>query len=61
MKAHEVRDDGTVGHIDLPKSLAILAAHGYDGPLTVEYEGNGGDPWAKSARVLEIARTGSAS
>ena len=61
VKAHEVRDDGTVGHIDLPKSLAILAAHGYDGPLTVEYEGNGGDPWAKSARVLEIARTGSAS
>ena len=56
VKAHQVDDDGTVGFVDLPRALGILASHGYDGPLTVEYEGNGGDPWQKSARVLELTR-----
>jgi sugar phosphate isomerase/epimerase len=54
VKAHHVDDDGAVGPIDLPRAVGILRAHGYDGPLTVEYEGNGGDPWAKSARVLAV-------
>jgi sugar phosphate isomerase/epimerase len=57
LKAHHVSDDGLAGPVDLVRSLGILAAHGYAGPLSVEYEGNGGDPWAKSTRVLEIART----
>ena len=56
VKAHDVADDGTVGLVDLPRALGILADHGYSGPLTVEYEGNGGDPWEKSARVLELTR-----
>jgi sugar phosphate isomerase/epimerase len=60
VKAHEVAEDGSVGHIDLPKSLGILASHGYRGPLTVEYEGTGGDPWAKSHRVLEVTRVATA-
>ncbi|GAA0422569.1 sugar phosphate isomerase/epimerase family protein [Leifsonia naganoensis] len=55
VKAHAVGDDGAVGPVDLGRALGILAAHGYSGPLTVEYEGTGGDPWAKSARVLEVA------
>lgn len=57
VKAHHVDDDGGVGPIDLDRAIGILAAKGYAGPLTVEYEGTGGDPWAKSARVLDIART----
>jgi sugar phosphate isomerase/epimerase len=56
VKAHEVTDDGHVAPIDLVRALGILKAHDYAGPLTVEYEGNGGDPWAKSARVLEITK-----
>ena len=56
VKAHEVGDDGAVGHIDLPRALGILTRHDYQGPLTIEYEGSGGDPWAKSARVLEVTR-----
>jgi sugar phosphate isomerase/epimerase len=56
VKAHHVGDDGEVGPIDLDRAIGILADHGYDGPLTVEYEGTGGDPWAKSARVLDVAR-----
>ena len=58
LKAHHVAEDGTVGFVDLERALAILTAHGYDGPLSVEYEGNGGDPWAKSLRVLELATAG---
>lgn len=56
VKAHDVDEAGTVRAVDLDRAIGILRAHGYDGPLTVEYEGTGGDPWAKSARVLEIAR-----
>lgn len=55
VKVHTVGADGAVGPVDLARALGILTAVGYDGPLTVEYEGTGGDPWAKSARVLEVA------
>jgi sugar phosphate isomerase/epimerase len=57
LKAHTVAEDGTVGPVDLERALRILAAHGYTGPLSLEYEGTGGDPWAKSARILDVART----
>jgi sugar phosphate isomerase/epimerase len=57
LKAHYVSEDGAVGPVDLERALRTLAAHGYAGPLSVEYEGHGGDPWAKSARVLEVARS----
>ncbi|GAB3414075.1 sugar phosphate isomerase/epimerase family protein [Flindersiella endophytica] len=57
LKAHYVSEAGAVGPVDLERALRILAAHGYAGPLSVEYEGHGGDPWAKSARVLEVARS----
>jgi sugar phosphate isomerase/epimerase len=55
VKAHHVGDDGTVGAVDLVRAIGILTAHGYRGALSVEYEGTGGDPWAKTARVLEVA------
>lgn len=55
LKAQHVGEDGAVGPIDLPRAMGILSIHGYRGPFTVEYEGSGGDPWAKSARVLEVA------
>lgn len=56
VKAHDVDDSGAVRPIDLERAIGILLSHGFDGPLTVEYEGTGGDPWAKSARVLDVAR-----
>ena len=55
VKAHHVNDDGGVGAVDLVRAIGILSAHGYSGPLSVEYEGTGGDPWAKTARVVEVA------
>ena len=57
LKAFYVSEDGAVGPVDLVRALGILDAHGYAGPLSVEYEGNGGDPWAKCARVLDLARS----
>ena len=54
VKAHHVGDDGSVGAVDLVRAIGILSAHGYGGALSVEYEGTGGDPWAKTARVLEV-------
>jgi len=57
VKAHHVGGDGEVGAVDLVRAIGILTAHGYRGALSVEYEGTGGDPWAKTARVLEVAAT----
>ena len=56
LKAHYVSEDGAVGPVDLVRALGILDAHGYTGPLSVEYEGNG-DPWPKCTRVLDLARS----
>lgn len=56
VKAHDVDEAGAVRPIDLERAIGILRSHGFDGPLTVEYEGAGGDPWAKSARVLDVTR-----
>ncbi|GAA1664582.1 sugar phosphate isomerase/epimerase family protein [Microbacterium lacus] len=53
VKIHVVGPDGAVGPVDLDRALGILAAHGYTGPLTVEYEGAGGDPWVNTGRVVE--------
>ena len=57
VKAHHVDHDGAVGPIDLPKALGILCRHGYSGPLTIEYEGTGGDPWAHTGRVIDVTST----
>jgi sugar phosphate isomerase/epimerase len=53
----EQAPDGGIGPVDLKRALSILVEHGYDGPLSLEYEGNGGDPWAKSLAVLDLARS----
>jgi sugar phosphate isomerase/epimerase len=56
VKTNWVADDGNVGAVDLDRALTILANHGYDGALSIEYEGVGGDPWAKTRRVVDVAR-----
>ena len=57
VKAHVVADEGRVGPIDLAKALDILHRHGYSGPLTIEYEGTGGDPWTHTGRVIDVTST----
>lgn len=54
VKVHRVQGS-EVGPVDVPRALGILAEHGYAGPLTVEYEGHGGDPWASTRAVVELA------
>ncbi|HEY5979394.1 MAG TPA: TIM barrel protein [Microlunatus sp.] len=57
VKTHHVGHDGAVGPIDLPRALGILRRHGYRGPLTIEYEGTGGDPWAHTGPVNDLTAT----
>jgi len=56
VKVHEVDDAGDIRAVDLSRAFTILADHGYDGPLTIEYEGVGGDPWAKTRRIVDVTR-----
>jgi sugar phosphate isomerase/epimerase len=56
VKVNDVDDDGTIRAVDLGKALGILDAHNYAGPLTVEYEGTGGDPWEKSVIIVDFVR-----
>lgn len=56
VKVNWVADDGSLGAVDLDRAMGILVAHGFDGVLSTEYEGWGGDPWAKTRRVIEASR-----
>lgn len=56
VKEHLVLEDGTIGFVDLARAAGNIVSAGFDGPWSVEYEGFGGDPWAKSRRVLEATR-----
>jgi hypothetical protein len=56
VKANRVGGDGSVGAVDLGRAMNILAGHGCDGTLSVEYEGFGGDSWGKTRRVVDVAR-----
>jgi sugar phosphate isomerase/epimerase len=50
-KAIDPGEDGR--HLlDLDRSLAIVAAAGYDGDISVEWEGLLGDPWANVREVI---------
>ncbi len=56
VKVHHVADDGVIRAVELDRAFSILADHGFSGPVTVEYEGVGGDPWQKTRRVVEATR-----
>lgn len=55
VKEHLVTPD-YIGFVDLERAVGILRAHDFAGPYSVEYEGEGGDPWWKAGRVLEATR-----
>lgn len=54
-KAHEFRGDAH-HPVDLERALRLVEAAGFDGPITVEYEGNEGDPWEQTARTVHLVR-----
>jgi len=54
-KAHDPASDGTP-LFDISKALRIVADSGYDGPITIEWEGLLGDPWENTHRVVDVVR-----
>lgn len=54
-KAFDARSDGTP-LLDVDRALDIVAASGYAGPITVEWEGVHGDPWQQTASVVDAVR-----
>jgi sugar phosphate isomerase/epimerase len=54
-KAHEFLGDAH-HPVDLERALGLIEAAGFDGPITVEYEGNEGDPWQQTARTVQLVR-----
>jgi sugar phosphate isomerase/epimerase len=55
-KAYDVEDDGSFGPVDLRRALTIVRAAGFDGPITVEYEGPGPDVWERTSRTVALVR-----
>lgn len=53
MKAHWATADGVSGPVDMSTVRGILSANGYSGPLTLEYEGQGGDPWTIVGAIID--------
>lgn len=55
-KAYDVLDDGTCGPVDLRRSLNLIRDSGFDGPITIEYEGQSDDPWTCTVRMVSLVR-----
>lgn len=55
VKAYDFAPDGSHPRFDLVECLEILAAAGFRGALSVEFEGSG-DPWDGTRRVVELVR-----
>lgn len=55
-KAIDPAQDGSP-LLDLPKALSIVAASGYSGSVSVEWEGHLGDPWDQTAATLASVRS----
>lgn len=56
-KAHGFDREGVQGPMDLAHALGILRTTGFDGPVTIEYEGISGDPWLNTRRTVAIVRS----
>jgi sugar phosphate isomerase/epimerase len=41
---------------DTERALKIVADSGYSGPITIEYEGEEGDPWVKTGELVDLLR-----
>ena len=54
-KAFDPAADGSP-LLDLDRALEILSASGYNGPISIEWEGLHGDPWVQTATVLATVR-----
>jgi sugar phosphate isomerase/epimerase len=55
-KAYDPASDGTP-LLDLDRALAIVAASGYAGPISIEWEGLTGDPWERTHDTVTTVRS----
>ncbi|GAA4181891.1 sugar phosphate isomerase/epimerase family protein [Gryllotalpicola koreensis] len=55
-KSYGIDATGRPSSFDARAALEALAASSYAGPVTIEYEGEHGDPWQWTQRVTALAR-----
>jgi hypothetical protein len=53
-KTHDFDENGKPLVIDIVKALRIVRDTGFTGPISLEYEGNTGDPWVNTARTKAL-------
>jgi sugar phosphate isomerase/epimerase len=53
-KTHDFDAHGEPVGLDVRRSLGIIHATGYQGPFSLEYEGDNGDPWQHTRRTHEL-------
>lgn len=53
-KTHEFDADGRPLRLDVVRALRVVRDTGYTGPISLEYEGNNGDPWENTRRTLGL-------
>ncbi|MEW1813333.1 sugar phosphate isomerase/epimerase family protein [Pseudarthrobacter phenanthrenivorans] len=54
-KAYDPRSDGSP-LLDLDRALGVVAAAGYAGSISIEWEGQQGDPWIRTQETLDAVR-----
>jgi sugar phosphate isomerase/epimerase len=50
-KTHGFDADGKPLRLDVVRALRVVRDAGYTGPISLEYEGNSGDPWENTRRT----------
>jgi sugar phosphate isomerase/epimerase len=53
-KTHGFDAAGRPLRLDVVRALRVVRDAGYDGPISLEYEGNDGDPWENTRRTLAL-------
>ena len=53
-KTHDFDENGTPLVLDVVKALRIVRDTGFTGPISLEYEGESGDPWVNTARTKAL-------
>jgi sugar phosphate isomerase/epimerase len=53
-KTHDFDDAGRPLRLDVARALRLVRDAGFTGPVSLEYEGNEGDPWENTRRTLAL-------
>ncbi|HEU5100102.1 MAG TPA: hypothetical protein VFU22_13835, partial [Roseiflexaceae bacterium] len=53
-KTHGFDADGRPMYLNVARALQVVRDAGFHGPISLEYEGNEGDPWENTTRTLAL-------